>query len=76
MDEFMDKLKSFVSQNEFQYIAFESDHEELRNELANIDFSVEQSFYEDDLIERQLSEMRILFSNLAHLSELLARYED
>ncbi|KAM9901181.1 hypothetical protein OXX69_008803 [Metschnikowia pulcherrima] len=76
MDDFVDKLKSFVSQNEFQYIAFESDHEELRNELANIDFSVEQSFYEDDLIERQLSEMRILFSNLAHLSELLARYED
>ncbi|KAJ8139426.1 hypothetical protein OY671_007362, partial [Metschnikowia pulcherrima] len=71
---FLKTMRIFVSNTSFDYLGFESQIEEYRNDLADIEFTVENSPQFENRIGAQLEFAKHLFWVLVATTEKMKRY--
>ncbi|GEQ71895.1 hypothetical protein JCM33374_g5581 [Metschnikowia sp. JCM 33374] len=73
---FIDKLRLVVASGNFDVGEFETKYSGLRNDLAEINFSVEETFNNDTTINKKLSYLGTMFHTMAEASEKIQRYRN
>lgn len=71
---FVRDLRDFVTNKDFDYVEFETQIEDLRRDLFDIEFSVEKESHNDEL-EDQLIFARRLYQEMVEATEKIQRYK-